>query len=974
MTLPTLSLAALEQSRKIARWHDDAAWLRAREQLRFAAWLARQPEADAAWPALVARAGEADWADGCRVAAEVEEGLRPLAAAAKKFTVRCVGHAHVDMNWLWGWPETVNVVLDSFRTVLALLEEFPEFCFSQSQASIYQIVQDYDPALLPRIAAFVRAGRWEVTASHWVENEANLAGAEALAQHLLQTRAYMRELFGLAPEEVAIDWAPDTFGFAATTPSYLAQGGVRYVFLHRPGDLRQPVPEAFWWQGPDGARVLAHNAQYAGYNGIIDPEQVLAAVWRARRQGRDGALLVYGVGDHGGGPTRRDLLFAREMARWPVFPTLALGPARGYFEWLEQHGAGLPVIADELNVEFGGCYTTQTLVKRANRIGEARMQEVETAAALARGLALPVTVPAHELAASWRRVLFMHFHDILPGSCVRDARLYAHGQFQETMAFTSTTTARLLRELAARVDTAGGPGGADDDAAGGAARVTAPVTHLLDGRGAGAGIGAAEGSYGQAHGHEGSPARPFVIVNLTGAARAETVSFTLWDREFAETAGEFQRMEFAACTAAGAPLPVQRLTLVAGHTCAPADWGHAKQIYAAAVTVPAFGYTTVVFRERLADIAPEPPPQRVWLAEAAHHCPYARKERPAVGMENERLRVAFDPADGRVTSLFDKETGAELLDPAGLRLEYAVERSGPMNAWVINSAGPEVVPALVSLRPVATGPLHLTIEAVYRVARSTVTLLWRLDAGSRQLRLTFNADWLEAGTAATGVPNLRLAAGTALRDAVATYEVPFGAITRQVRADKEVPAQRWALVESPTAPAALLVLNDCKYGHALAGGTLRVNLIRSAYDPDPFPELGQHQAAFAFEPVPRATDRASLTAKAQAFNHPLLLMGTSAHGGDLPAEAALVTVSGAGVSVSALKRPAEGEGLLLRLCNTLDTPAPATVDLHPLLGTPARAHPVDLLERPTAPPQPLPTGVLTVTLPPRGIVSYIMHF
>lgn len=943
------TLNVLDQLRQVGRWRDEAAWLRVREQLRFAEWMVQQKNAKPAWKKTIekaaARVAESDPSAPGAIVADVEAILAPMSAAAKNYTVYCAGHAHIDMNWQWGWPETVGVTLDTFRTMLALLEEFPEFHFSQSQASVYAIVEKFEPAMLKRIAKFIRQGRWEVTASHWVENDPNLAGAEALVQHLLQTRAYMKELFGLAPEDAAIDFAPDSFGFAATTPSYLVQGGVRRVFLHRPGCFLQPVPEVFWWQAPDGARVLVHNAQRRAYNCTLDPGGIMHALSESPGLGLDCGLLFYGVGDHGGGPTRRDLLYVREMAQWPVFPTLKLSASRDYYEHVEKSGAKLPVIADELNVELTGCYTTQALIKRDNRLGEARMQDTETAAAFARLLGLPVSAPAAAFDENWRRVLFSHFHDILPGSCVRDTRLYCHGQFQETVAFTSATTAQLLRAIAGNVDTSPFGGKAPD-------LPQAPVPFLLEGFGGGSGIAAVDGSYGLAHGHGISPIRPFVVFNPTAAERTEVITFTLWDREFHETAGLFKNLPFEAIDAAGDLLPSQ-------HLDSGFKWGHCNQTHAVRLTVPAFGYTTLAFRQRLGD-APVAA-SGVTVFDTPHHCGYVRLERSAYGIENEHLRVTFDTATGRVASILDKATRAELLDPAtGIGLEYAVERSEGMSAWVIDPAGPAVAPRLTAMHRKQRGPLSGTIELTFKVERSTLRLTYRLDAGSRQLRADFSADWLETGTRETGTPSLRLAVGTALANPAATYEIPFGSIQRPpLPADKEVPALRWALLESPSAPLGMLLLNDCKYGHALSGSTLRINLIRSGFDPDPFPELGQHKAAFAVEFVPRATDRAQLIAKGQAFNHPLLVMGTPVHKGALPLENALVKITGAGVSASCLKPAADGNGYIVRLCNTLAKAAPYTLAF--ANGKPKKLEAVDLLER--------RVGAAPKTIPAKGILT-----
>ncbi|MCL1888293.1 MAG: hypothetical protein FWF96_05425, partial [Kiritimatiellaeota bacterium] len=454
-------------------------------------------------------------------------------------------------------------------------------------------------------------------------------------------------------------------------------------------------------------------------------------------------------------------------------------------------------------------------------------------------------------------------------------------------------------------------------------------------------------------------------------------------REFSETWGCFKDLHFEAVDPAGKLLPCQRLAVGGA-------WGHANQAYAVEVTVPPMGYTTLAFRQQLGGEAPQPA-HLVTLPDLNYHCSYIRDGRTTYGIENEFLRLFLDPATGRAVSLVDKTTGAELLDPAvGIGLEYSVERSEPMSAWILDQAGPPVLPRLTSLRRHQNGPLTGSLELVFQVERSTLRLTYRLDACSRQLRVDFSADWLEAGTPATGSPNLRLALGTALKNPALATEIPFGAIQKPpLPADKEVAALRWACLHAPGQPA-LLLLNDCKHGHALGGSTLRVNLIRSSFDPDPFPELGQHKAAFAVEALPvvnpgkRAVfegkaivptsesgrgyailtlgqyqaaaaelaasglDLAALTAKGQAFNHPLMAFGTPVHPGDLPAQAALVTLAGDGVSLSCMKPADDNSGLILRLVNTLGKPAPYTLAFGKVIGKPKSLVPVDLLERPVA--------------------------
>jgi len=134
-----------------------------------------------------------------------EEALLPMSAAVKSYTLHCVAHAHIDMNWMWGFPETAAVTMDTFRTMLDLMKEYPQFTFSHSQASTYRIVEKHDPEMLAEIKARVKEGRWEVTASTWVEADKNMPNGESLARHALYTKRYLSDLLGVDPDDLSLD-------------------------------------------------------------------------------------------------------------------------------------------------------------------------------------------------------------------------------------------------------------------------------------------------------------------------------------------------------------------------------------------------------------------------------------------------------------------------------------------------------------------------------------------------------------------------------------------------------------------------------------------------------------------------------------------------------------------------------------------------------------------------------------------------
>jgi alpha-mannosidase len=876
-----------------------------------------------------------------------EEILKPLAKLAKSYTVHCVGHAHIDMNWMWSWPETVSLTVDTFATVLRLMDEYPDFTFSQSQASTYKIIQDHRPDLLELIAQRVKEGRWEVTASHWVEGDKNMASGESLCRHLLYTRRYVQELFGLSPADVPIDWSPDTFGHAATVPTYLVRGGVKYLYLHRPGVHTPQKPGAFWWQGPDGSRVLVRNDMALGYNGAITPGLTSHLLDFVKLTGGKDYMFVYGVGDHGGGPTRRDILMAREMDSWPIFPAVKFSAARKFYDKLAQSGESLPVITGELNTEFTGCYTTQTLIKKSNRFAENRLVDAELASTLA-WLAGGVQYPQAALIEAWRDTLFSHFHDILPGSGVHDTRTYTHGLYQKTIATTSIIQANALRRLAAKVDTSSaGPVTPDVPAA------------AMDSNAIGAGVGfnSADGQCTLSDQSAGQGPRPFVIFNPTACDRREVVTAAVWNHTAAGTTPFNKAREFHVRLPDGATLPVQ--TVSDGNY-----WGHEFVTVAFPAEVKGLGYSTYAICEGPAPQPQDAPaqgriPGAAVQAGAMHHCFYTIPERTAQGLENDLVRLDIDTATGGIKRLVDKSSGLELVSPTrqAPALEYAVEYPHGMTAWTIENAGPVEAPKVTQITRSQKGPYKAAIEVSLKIHESQFTITYELRAGDPRLYIHIKGTWFQRGTRETGVPNLTFPLPLALDEAKATYEIPLGAIQRDLNNHEEVPALRWAMVAGKSAggqAGGCVLANDCKYGYSLEGSTLRLTLIRAGSDPDTLPEIAEHEIHLSILPFTGEMPVAQAIQAGVELNHPLLPVATDIHEGELSTTGQFINIAPQGVVFSAVKQAQDdqagapnAQAIVVRLYNPTDQEITANVSLPAkLLGQVTDAIEVDLLEQP----------------------------
>ena len=887
-----------------------------------------------------------------------EDLLAPIGTVAKQYTIHCAGHAHIDMNWMWGWQETVTCANDTFSTVDKLMDEFPTFHFSQSQTSVYQIMKDYTPELYARVRQRVREGRWEITASQWVEGDRNLASGESICRHLLYTRRFLREEFGLPYDAVKVDWEPDCFGHAATLPTLDAQGGVRYYYLHRASH----GPELFWWQGPDGARLLTFDDCKRGYNGQINPYMVNGLLDFEKATGLKEYLFVYGVGDHGGGPTRRDLHNAVKMDTWPIFPHIALSTVDAFFAHAEQHAQDLPVVDHELNYVFEGCYTSESNIKRANRLGENALVEAEICALLGRGLAA-MPYPTDALHLGWRHVLFNQFHDILPGSGVKETYEYAQGLFQEVIAQTSIVKTRALRAIAGRVNTAA---------------LCRYMPDAVEGVPAGQGLGAGAGDisrYGTAvtgYNAGGTCCDPFVIFNPSPWARTEMITAKLWDRDYADG-------QIGVTDDTGNTVPAQ--VLQKAHY-----WGHHfTEVAFPAPAVPGLGYRT--------------------YSVARHVNPGTASGCSGDGrgtMENEFFRVQVEQSSGAIIHLIDKRTGIDLV-PAGERLgvlEYLLEAPHPMTAWCLGQAVTRVpFTAGATIACQHRGPYVASVRADHKYHDSTFALTITLAAGVPRIDFTLETNWLERGGPEIGVPALKIAFPLALTDGTARYECPNGSVTRSTTQTEivthtvrpsncyadfnakmdanpaEVPAQKWADLTGTHAgtaePVGATLVNDTKYGHSIIDATMRLTLLRSSYDPDPLPELGKHVIRFALLPHVGAWDSAQSTRAGYAFALPLNVVNTTSHDGDLPMTAALGDLLTPNVMLSGMKKAEDSDALIVRLYEMEGKPTLARLRLAAdLAAANAPAVQTDVLERPLPQNTAKMAGdVLEVQIPAHGMVT-----
>ena len=378
-------------------------------------------------------------------------------------TLHLISQAHIDPVWLWPWGDGAAEVLTTVQSAVDRAAENPGFKFTRASAATYRWLKEMDPRLFSQVRRLVKAGRWEVVGG-WIEQpDCNLPSTESFIRQSLYGKSWLKAELGV---EVDIGYNVDSFGHAGGLPQILRRAGFRrYVFM-RPDRKEAPdVPDLFWWEGPDGSRILTQRVpeQYSqSPRTTADELETLIRETHPRHfsPGFGHGLFFFGVGNHGGGPTREHVARIREMQRDSSLPLLRFSTLAEYFDAVEKSPAfgELPVWRGDLQYHARGCYSATGEVKRLNRRAEKSLFTAESLQ-VAASLAGQRDFERPRLLEAWWRVLFNQFHDILAGSSVYSAlRPTTDAVGGACCEADEISTAAALR-LARRVDTRGEPGG-----------------------------------------------------------------------------------------------------------------------------------------------------------------------------------------------------------------------------------------------------------------------------------------------------------------------------------------------------------------------------------------------------------------------------------------------------------------------------------------------------------------------------------
>jgi alpha-mannosidase len=874
--------------------------------------------------------------------------LRPVMSSA---FVRITGNAHIDAAWLWPWTETVDVARRTFATALQLMQEYPGYTFSQSAAAYSEWIEEKYPDEFKQIQEEVKAHRWELVGGMWVEPDLNMPGGESLVRQLLVGKRYFQQKFGV---DVRVGWNPDSFGYNWQLPQIYKKSGVDYFVTQKMWwNDTNPLPlKLFWWQGPDGSRVLAYFPH--DYVNEIEPLKIARdfAAARVLNPGTDEMMHLYGVGDHGGGPTRA-MLDAANSWMYPAVgpdnkpappraPVLSYSISQTFFSDVEKKldtahspvwnyatlAAGnttlptpptgefaLPVWNDELYLEYHrGVFTTQAAHKANMRSSEDWLLDAEKWSTIA--WLGGSSYPENKLNEAWKKVLFNQFHDLAAGSGIAVIYKDAQRDYDVVHWTASDATGHAQRSIDSVVDT----------------RIPASL--------------------------HGEHAVPIIVWNPLPWTRSDTVHVSIQT---------LNGPSAALVDATGKPIP---------STYGKPSPGSANvDTSFFATDVPALGYKVFY---GLYTTQPDPHGLGAWGLQhlpsslANNHFDFVKETGT---MANSFVSVTVDPKSGCITHLINKKSGFDAIAPGGCGNQLQTFKDTPKDydAWNIDPGTLDHYEALGNPDSVEYTVCNLFLAAIVKqhFGHSTITQTITVTDDSPVVTVTNDVEWHETHVL------LKAAFPLAATNSYATYEIPYGAIQRPTtrnnsfeQARFEVPALRWA--DLGDGKNGFSLINNSKYGYDCAGNVLRLSLLRSPTWPDPDADRGHQHFEYALYPHAGSWQEAETVRRGYEFNDRLHAQQVFEHDGSLPAERSFGSVSPANVILSAMKKTEDGNGVILRIYESAGQKTTATVTL-PTDGShiaPGAVTVVNLMEKPDGDKTlPVKDGKVTVELGPWEILT-----
>jgi alpha-mannosidase len=806
-----------------------------------------------------------------------------------------VGYAHTDLSWLWPRSETIHEVLPrTIESVMKMIQDHPGMVYAMSAAQAYKWTERYYPNLFAQIKTKIASGEWEVVGGAWTEHNTNIPSGESLVRQHLYAKRYFKDKFGV---DVKTGWLPDSFGFNWNLPQIYHKCGIDYFVTFKlqwqieRNDPPVPFPyHLFWWEGPDGSRVLSF-LTVGSYNGKVEPAQMFDGLKTVEAMHHvDKLLVLYGKGDHGGGPMADMMDRAVTLMHDPNYPKVRFMKGVDYFREVEAlpQAKDLPVVDDELYVKtHRGTFTTDSQVKRDNRRSEVLMMNAEKFSLLASQFGQPY--PQERIQELWEQVLFGQVHDNIDGSAFAEVYRDAATDYADIKAAGGKILDSALTTIGKHVNTQG---------EGRAVLIFNPLPWERNG------LVSLDAGYFAGLKH-------FKVTDAAGHAipyQIETDAGTATALFFAEKVPGLGYKEYRVAASAEEPKFSTDLT-VSGLTLANSE--------VEAIIDPASGNLTSLKKKGM-------------------EANFLRQDNPGAALEVWEDKPANAPAGEPAWNInlgadnkLDKAESVNVIEHGPIRAVVQVKKSFGDSAFTENIV-------LYSHADRVDFELGVDWHEKYRFAKvafpvnfNSVYATYEIPFGAIQrFDYTLKAD-----------PGIRMTA-------------PPRAWEIADRTKFEVPGQRWADVSNQAGDYGVTLLNDSKYGFSYEANTLRMSLIRGPRrgypnmpdtwsDQSDEPIVGIHQIKYALMPHRGSWQDADATRRAAEFNEPLLPKAEPSHAGQLAASYSVLNVAPSTVVVESVKKAEDSSEYIVRLYDSADKASTAVLNFARI---PRTARETDMME------------------------------
>jgi len=867
-----------------------------------------------------------------------------------------IGNAHIDPVWMWRWQEGYAEVMATFSSALDRLNESSDIYFNCSSAAYYKWVEEANPQMFEEIRQRIAEGRWVIVGGWWIQPDCNLPSGESFVRHALYAQRYFLSKFGYICKT---GYNVDSFGHSAALPQILKKSGMDSYVMMRPSPEENPeLPYLFWWQSPDGSKVLtykipfSYNDSYLSYSDdnshrnfpndgnsrnysgnesfINQPEgKNPMAIKPLERKIRAASILAdqnnidmmcfFGIGNHGGGPTKKSIaligkLIEESNLAESNLPEIVFSTPDRYFKDVLERYTKIPLWEKDLLHHSTGCYSSHSGIKKNNRYAENRLIQAEKFAALASNL-FGAPYPENEIGRAWENILFNQFHDIMGGCSIKSSYEDADELHGEALSIGAKILNKAVQKISWNINTI--PQSFQDEVIGG--KTGSRLWDIND------------------HG------APIILFNSLSWDVTVPVRLDKSVKSIRDDQGNILPRQEIQCERTHknefvdniffAKIPAFGYSTYWGFTNVTANLEPLKKTVAgktySAGIHDYLGKDSNVYQNKASDVYQgKASDDYLGKDPDEYHdekfSEYYGRCHNRYYMENEFVRVEFNN-DGYIASIYDKKMKINAFgSPAAVPV--IIDDKG--DAWGHNIVKyRDEIGRIKSyeMKIVEEGPLLSCIRVKSRYGKSEIWQDFMLYPGSMDVFVDVRLDWHEK----CKMLKLSFPINNNIKECIASYEIPYGYINREINGE-EMPGQSWIDVTGETGCGeyGVAIANDSKYAYDIDGNEMRLTVARSpvfawhftrTLEPDKdYEYIDEGIQTFKYMIIPHSGgwQDAGVVKKSWELNNPPFIVYETYHKGIAPRTASIINISRENIIASVFKKAEDSEDYILRCYET----------------------------------------------------------